>query len=137
MDKNIRIFHSAFIIGGFSRSENSIAREGNCTFACRRINDQWLDVAVSFCHSNDVFRKKDGVRTALDHLANGRFITIPVGRNVSGKDLNDVIRSYLNRDRADDFRHICFGTLSTLPLRNWSYIRFFRREPTPVPVLHW
>jgi hypothetical protein len=133
MDKNIRIFHSSYVIHGYTHynKEKLTGKSGNCTFACRRVDDRWLDVAVSFCHTNDTFRKKDGVRSALEHLSLGNYITIPVGRNVNGRELNDVIREFLSRyDTIDgnDFRHVCFGTIPNLPIRDWTYLRFSPRN---------
>ena len=89
MDKNIRIFHSSYYVEGTSPYGKRLltAVFGNCTFACPRNGDDWLDVAVSFCHANDTFRKKEGVRVALEHLNYGNYISIPVNRDVSGKDL--------------------------------------------------
>ena len=130
MDKNIRIFHSSYYVEGTSPYGKRLltAVFGNCTFACRRNGDDWLDVAVSFCHANDTFRKKEGVRVALDHLNTGNYISIPVNRDVSGKDLNDVVRSFLSRSDVTDYRDLCFGTTPNLPIKDWTFIEFTRRR---------
>ncbi len=129
MDKNIRIFHSRFSIEGTSPhgKRNHTWFGGQCTFACRRTNDDTIDVAVSFCHERDTFRKKDGTRIALEHLASGHFVTLPVGRHVSGKMLNDVVREFMSRAGQDDFRHVCFGSIPNLPIKDWEYVSFTPR----------
>jgi len=129
MDKNIRVFHSAFHVSGRSKfSANRITTiNGSCTFVCRRTTDESLDVAVSFCHTNDTFRKKTGVATAFEHLNGGNFITIPVGRSVTGRALNNVVRDFFSRSGQDDFRHVCFGTPSNIPVKEWEYVSIFPR----------
>ena len=69
MDKNIRIFHSAFHVSGRSKfSANRITTiNGNCTFVCRRTTDTSLDVAVSFCHTRDTFRDRKSTRLNSSH----------------------------------------------------------------------
>lgn len=130
MDKNLRIFHSGFYVAGSANHGKRLltAYSGNCTIVCRRVNDDALDVAVSFCHSRDVFKKKEGIRVALEHLESGEYITIPVDRGVSGRDLNDVVRSFLSRDKPDDYRELCFGTTPNVPIRDWTLIEFYRRH---------
>jgi hypothetical protein len=130
MDKNLRIFHSAFYIEGNAIHGKKLltAYYGNCTFFCRRNNSEELHVAVAFCHHNDTFKKKEGIRVALQHLESGEYITIPVNRGVSGQDLNDVVRSFLNRDTQADYRALCFGTTPNLPIRDWNFVEFTRRQ---------
>lgn len=129
MDKNIRIFHSAYSVYGRSKfnSARSTTIEGLCTFVCRRSSDSTLEVAVSFCHQNDTFRKKTGVATAFEHLNSGNFITIPVSRSVTGRALNDVVRDFFCRAGSNDFRHVCFGTPSNIPVKDWEYVHIFPR----------
>ncbi len=136
MDKNIRIFHSRFSIDGTSPhgKRGFSTFEGQCTFACRRTTDDTLDVAVSFCHSRDTFRKKEGTRIALQHLESGHFITLPIGRHVAGRVLNDVVREFMSRAGQDDFRHICFGSIPNLPVRDWQYVSFTPRFVAPIAI---
>ena len=129
MNNTIRIFHSQYSVTGksvHSTSRNDY-RAGQCTCVCRRVTDNSIDVAVSFCHKNETFKKKEGVKIALRHMEEGNYITIPVSKNVTGKQLNDVIRSFLSRDHKEDYRHLTFGTTPNLPVKDWNYVSFSRR----------
>ncbi len=131
MNRNYRIFHSNFYIEGFSahRSRLLTANFGKCTFVCRRKDSEseTMDIAIAFCNSRDVFKKKEGVRVALAHLEAGNYVTIPVNQEVEGKYLNDVIRSFMSRDSTEDYRHIVFGTTPNLPVKNWDFVEYLRR----------
>lgn len=132
MNNTIRIFHSQYSVTGESMhsTKRNDYRAGQCTFVCRRATDNSIDVAVSFCHKNETFKKKEGVKVALRHIEEGNYITIPVSKNVTGKQLNDVIRSFLSRDTKEDYRHLTFGTTPNLPIKDWNYVSFSRRDHT-------
>jgi hypothetical protein len=130
MDNNsIRIFHSIYSVDGDSRFHSGRGDwyEGNCTFVCRRTSENSIDVAVSFCHKKDVFKKKEGIKLAKENLLSGNFVTLPIGKSVTGCDLNDVIRRFMERDSKKDFRHVTFGTVQNIPIKNWRIIHFFPR----------
>lgn len=130
MNNTIRIFHSQYEVTGKSMYSKGKYdhRGGQCTFVCRRTSDNSIDVAVSFCHDNETFKKKEGIKIALRHMEEGNYITIPVSKNVTGKQLNDVIRSFLSRDNENDYRHLTFGTTPNLPVKDWTYVHFSRRD---------
>lgn len=130
MDNNsIRIFHSTYSVDGDSVhvADRRDWYRGNCTFVCRRTTDNSIDVAVSFCHRKDTFKKKEGIKLAKEHLLAGNFVTLPISKSVTGCDLNDVIRRFMERDSKKDFRHVTFGTISNIPIKNWQYIQFSPR----------
>ena len=142
MDNNIRIFHSDFSVTGFSTRDNTRTAysSGECTFVVRRRDDDQLDVAVSFCHDRDTFKKKDGIRIAKAYLAEGNYTTLPVNRRVNGRALNNVIREFMSRAGQDDFRHICCGTISNIPIKDWEFISFsprlFNKRPPRICQLY-
>ena len=141
MDNNIRIFHSTYDVSGFSswNSNRCVRSNGNCTFVSRRRDDNQLDIAISFCHRNDTFKKKDGIRVAMNHLSEGNYITIPIGRNVKGPVLNDVIREFMGRSGQDDFRHLCYGTMNNIPIKDWEFVYFSPRHSgnSQKRILNW
>ena len=129
MDNNTRIFHSEYVVAGFSKYDDTAENYyvGDCTFVCRRTDDKSLDVAIAFCHKKDTFKKKEGIKLAKQNLENGKYITLPIPKSVTGCDLNDVIRSFMERYSKSDYRHLTFGTVPNIPISNWYRIQFYRR----------
>lgn len=137
MDNNTRIFHSEFYVAGYSKhdEEKYNGYFGKCTFVCRRTTPTSIDVAVAFCHEKDTFKKKEGIKVANTNLESGAFITLPINKSITGCDLNDVIRDFMTRYSKSDYRHLTFGTVPNIPIKNWERIEFYRRpEYQPVSM---